>query len=152
MNNTTLGRSLLLAVAAVTLAACGSQPTDTSRDRDALSGDLEGPVVGQRWNLLLVGTDERLSMPQPAHFTISPDGRVTGSDGCNQMNGRVRLGESQRIEFSQLATTRRACPQAEDAARVTGMLETAYRYLIDHDRLVFFGPDQRVLGGFRRAD
>ncbi len=148
MKMTVVARLGLVMAAATLLAACGSRP-DAPPEREA---SLSGPVVEQRWNLLLVGTDERLSLPEPAWFRIAADGSVTGSDGCNTMNGRVRLGENQRIEFSQLATTRRACPQGEDAARVTGMLETAYRYLIDHDRLVFFGPDQRVLGGWRKAN
>ena len=119
-------------------------------DVDCVSSDH--PVVGQRWNLLLVGTDERLSMPETPHFVVSPDGRVTGSDGCNQLNGRVSLDAGNRIQFSELATTRRGCPQLEEAQRITGMLENAYRFLIDHDRLVFFGPDQRVLGGWRKAN
>jgi heat shock protein HslJ len=149
MKTTVVARLGLLAAAATLLVACGGRPDAPPSDREVR---LDGPVVEQRWNLLLVGTDERLSLPESAWFRIDENGRVTGSDGCNQMNGRVRLGENQRIEFSELVTTRRACPQAQDAARVTGMLETAYRYLIDHDRLVFFGPDQRVLGGWRKAN
>ena len=142
-------RPLLVLAAAALLAACGSRSPAPSEDS---SGALEGPLVEQRWSLLLVGTSERLSMPETPWFEIDRDGRLVGSDGCNEMRGRVRLGDSQRIEVTELATTRRGCPQLEDAARVGGMLETAYRYLIDHDRLVFFGPDQRVLGGWRQAN
>jgi len=144
-----LRNTLLLAAGALLLAACSSRPAPQIDDPTAR---LEGPVVDQRWNLLLVGTNDRLEMPERPHFVIDRDGRVSGSDGCNRLIGRAALGENNRIEFSELATTRRACPRAEDAARVTGMLENAYRYLIDHDRLVFFGPDQRVLGGWRRVD
>jgi len=142
-------RPLLVLAAAALLAACGSRSPAPAEDS---SGALEGPLVEQRWNLLLVGTSERLSMPETPWFEIGREGRLVGSDGCNEMRGRVRLGDSQRIEVTELATTRRGCPQLEDAARVTAMLETAYRYLIDHDRLVFFGPDQRVLGGWRQAN
>lgn len=145
-----LRNTLMLAAGALLLAACGGGPAPQVADEP--SARLEGPVVDQRWNLLLVGTDERLEMPERPHFVIERDGRVSGSDGCNRLTGRAALGENNRIAFSDLATTRRACPRAEDAARVTGMLENAYRYLIDHDRLVFFGPDQRVLGGWRRVD
>ncbi|MCL7941943.1 META domain-containing protein [Halomonas sp. ATCH28] len=145
-----LRNTLLLATGALLLAACGGGPAPQVADEP--TARLEGPVVDQRWNLLLVGTDERLEMPERPHFVIDRDGRVSGSDGCNRLTGRAALGENNRIAFSDLATTRRACPRAEDAARVTGMLENAYRYLIDHDRLVFFGPDQRVLGGWRRVD
>lgn len=149
MKRTLVARLGLMLAAAALLAACGSQPSEPIR-QDRVASDH--PVVGQRWNLLLVGTDERLAMPDTPHFSISPDGRVTGSDGCNSLNGRAILGEGNRIEFSELATTRRGCPQLDDARRITGMLENAYRFLIDHDRLVFFGPDQRVLGGWRRAN
>lgn len=146
----TLRNTALLAVGALLLAACSGGPAP--RVVDEPSARLEGPVVDQRWNLLLVGTSERLDMPTRPYFVIDGEGRVSGSDGCNQLTGQAALGDNQRIAFTELATTRRACPRAEDAARVTGMLENAYRYLIDHDRLVFFGPDQRVLGGWRRVD
>ncbi|MBR9906197.1 MAG: META domain-containing protein [Gammaproteobacteria bacterium] len=143
----------LLASAALLLSACSSAPGPSSVPQDGPSGSsLSGAIVDQRWNLLLVGTDERLSMPEAAFFQISPDGSVTGHDGCNRFTGEVTLGENQRIEFSELATTRMACPKMEDAQRVTNMLESAYRYLIDHDRLVFFGPDSRVLGGWREGN
>ncbi|WP_104204454.1 META domain-containing protein [Billgrantia saliphila] len=151
MSKTRIGHVLTLALIALTLAACSSRPAEVTRD-DAYVIDADNPVVGQRWNLLLLGTDERLSMPNTPHFVIAADGRVSGSDGCNELNGRARLGDGNRIEFSELSTTRRGCPQLDDARRITGMMEDAYRYLIDHDRLVFFGPDQRVLGGWRRAN
>jgi|TARA_B100000929_G_scaffold196934_1_gene156192 heat shock protein HslJ len=136
---------------ALLLSACGSTPQQERTDVPQ-GGTLSGPVVEQRWNLLLVGTDERLSMPETPFFRIGRDGKVNGSDGCNQFTGKVSLGESQRISFSELASTRMACPNMEDAKRVTDMLDNAYRYLIDHDRLVFFGPDSRVLGGWREAN
>lgn len=143
-----LNKSLTVLLGVLTLAACSGQP---ARQDSGATDELSGPIVGPRWNLLLVGTNERLSLPESAHFVIARDGSVSGSDGCNPLRGQVRLGERQRIEFQDFATTRQGCAQAQDAERVREMLETAYRFLIDHDRLVFFGPDQRVLGGFRRA-
>ncbi|MGP9767674.1 META domain-containing protein [Halomonas sp. AOP13-D3-9] len=143
----------LLASAALLLSACSSAPGPSSVPQDGSSGSsLSGAIVDQRWNLLLMGTDERLSMPETPFFQISKDGKVSGHDGCNRFTGQVTLGENQRIEFGELATTRMACPQLADAQRVTDMLESAYRYLIDHDRLVFFGPDSRVLGGWREGN
>ncbi|MGO2390710.1 MULTISPECIES: META domain-containing protein [Halomonadaceae] len=142
----------LLASAALLLSACSSTPGPSSATGGQMSGSsLSGPIVEQRWNLLLVGTDERLSMSETPYFQIAKDGKVSGYDGCNRFTGEVTLGDSQRIAFSELATTRMACPQMADAKRVTDMMETAYRYLIDHDRLVFFGPDSRVLGGWREG-
>lgn len=146
-------RLVPLLVSALLLSACSSTPGPSSASQQGSSdSSLSGAIVEQRWNLLLMGTDERLSMPETPFFQISGDGSVSGHDGCNRFTGSVTLGENQRIEFSELATTRMACPQMADAKRVTEMMETAYRYLIDHDRLVFFGPDSRVLGGWREGN
>lgn len=154
MKQSKVGKGLALiaaAVGVVLVAGCSSAP-QPERMEAPRSTSLSGPIVEQRWNLLLVGTDERLAMPEAPFFRISKDGKVSGHDGCNQFTGNVSLGDNQRIEFGELATTRMACPQMGDAQRVTNMMETAYRYLIDHDRLVFFGPDSRVLGGWREGN
>nr|WP_295709710.1 META domain-containing protein [uncultured Halomonas sp.] len=142
----------LLASSVLLLSACSSAPGPSTATQESGGSSLSGAIVDQRWNLLLVGTDERLSMPETPFFQIARDGSVSGHDGCNRLTGKVTLGENQRIAFSELATTRMACPQMGDAKRVTEMMETAYRYLIDHDRLVFFGPDSRVLGGWREGN
>ncbi|MDN6179394.1 MAG: META domain-containing protein [Halomonas subglaciescola] len=136
------------------LAACSSAPPATDGADDADAADpptLSGEVIDQRFNLLLLGTHERIKLPEAAHFRIAPDGSVSGSDGCNRFTGKVSLGDKERIDFDELATTRKACPALDDAKRVTDMLENAYRYLIDHDRLVFFGPDSRVIGGWQKV-
>ena len=142
-----------LASLALLLSACSSAPGPSSpAPQGPGDSSFSGAIVEQRWNLLLVGTDERLAMPETPFFHISREGKVSGSDGCNRITGQVKLGDNQRIEFSNLGTTRMAWPQMGDAKRVTDMMESAYRYLIDHDRLVFFGPDSRVLGGWREGN
>lgn len=147
------GRLALAGASLLVLAACSSTP-QAPADKEDDDGANEQPsaVVDKRWNFLLLGTDERLGFDDRPYFEISSDSRVSGYDGCNRFSGAVELGDNQRIEFKQMVSTRMACPNMDDAQRVTDMLNNAYRYLIDHDRLVFFAPDSRVLGGWRQAD
>lgn len=140
---------LLIAALVVLLAGCAGGGKMPSSGEGAQS--LSGPLVGERWTLLLVGTSDRLEFATKPWFEISPQGEVTGFDGCNRITTRVTLGANNHIAFDDIASTRMACPDMDKARRVTDMLDTAYGYLIDHDRLVFFGPDQRVLGGWRRS-
>lgn len=139
---------LMIAALVALLVGCSS-------DTQAPSGDNTQPLpdalTGKRWNLLLVGTSDRLEFDTKPWFEISPQGKVTGFDGCNQITAGVTLGADNHIDFAELASTRMACPDMDKVQRVTEMLEAAYGYLIDHDRLVFFGPDQRVLGGWRQG-
>lgn len=110
-------------------------------------------LIGPTWELILIGTDERWLGAQPAHFSLTDSGRelrLYGSDGCNRLQGTVRLGEGGAITISELASTRMACAGYSQAPRVAELLSKAHRYLIDHDRLVFMGRDGHVLGGFQR--
>ncbi|XGA79133.1 META domain-containing protein [Halomonas sp. CH40] len=146
------GRIALAGAAMLLLTACGSTPEAPVDADNAEASSQPSAVVDQRWNFLLLGTDERLEFDERPYFEIGSDGSVNGFDGCNRFFGQVELGENQRIEFKQMASTRMACPNMGDAQRVTDMMLNAYRYLIDHDRLVFFASDSRVLGGWRQAD
>ena len=147
-----LRRTAAFALFTLALSACSSQPGPTVGGGDtAAPGSVSSPLVGKRWNLLLVGTSDRRSMPQKPYFEVASDGSVSGSDGCNRFTGTVSFGDSQRIDFSELTATRMACANPQGAQQVREMLDNAYRYLIDHDRLVFFGPNSLVLGGFRDA-
>ncbi len=42
---------------------------------------------------------------------LGPDGRVSGSGGCNAVSGRAELSGS-ALSFGPLATTRKLCPPA----------------------------------------
>jgi len=109
-------------------------------------------VMDKRWNFLLLGTDERLDFDEKPYFEISTDGSVSGYDGCNRFSGQAELGENMHIEFKQLASTRMACPDIDDAQQVIDMLNNTNSYQIDDDILVFFAPDSRKLGSWTHED
>ncbi|WP_345751691.1 META domain-containing protein [Microbacterium rhizophilus] len=47
------------------------------------------------------------------NVTISDDGTVVGSDGCNRLTGKGTI-DGDRIEFGDLAQTRMACAEGTD--------------------------------------
>ncbi|MGO2132549.1 MAG: META domain-containing protein [Halomonas sp.] len=145
-------QTLLIAMAALLALLVGCASDEGSPQKGGSHKKLSGPLIGERWTLLLVGTSERLAFETQPWFEISPNGEVSGFDGCNPIMTNVTLGENHHIEFGDIASGRMACPDMENSRQVTEMLNTAYGYLIDHDRLVFFGPDQRVLGGWRESN
>lgn len=131
------------------LAGCASDSGSVTPPQDDKKG---AAVVGQRWNLLLLGTSERWSGDgETPWIKIDANGRLSGTNGCNRLMGEVSFPQGQRIEITGLASTRMACPNSTNSQRVNQLLENAYRYLIDHDRLVLIGPNGRVLGGFRQG-
>lgn len=66
---------------------------------------------------------------------IAGDGRVTGSGGCNRIAGQARI-EGAAIAFSQMASTRMACPPAvmDQEAKFLAVLGEVSRWRIDELR------------------
>lgn len=66
-----------------------------------------------RWNLTdLNGQPIAIGSRDTPHLLFYPGqvSRVSGSTGCNRLNGNFELSTMHKIKFSPLATTRMACP------------------------------------------
>ena len=66
-------------------------------------------VVDIGGNPVAAGRPER----QP-HLVFSPEGRISGSTGCNRLTGTYQL-DGKALKFSPLAMTKMACPPPLDA-------------------------------------
>ena len=70
---------------------------------------------GTEWTLQRAETPDGRVTPEADVPTLQiEDGRIAGSDGCNQFSGSVQAADGQ-IAVSHLASTKRACPPPFDA-------------------------------------
>lgn len=78
-----------------------------------------------------VGTWGDPGAENAAYLSLSSDGGLTGSDGCNQLTGTWKINDND-ISFEDVASTRMACPDGQavleglDSARVSGDTMTVY--------------------------
>ncbi|WP_405138460.1 META domain-containing protein [Nocardia sp. NBC_01388] len=120
------------------LTITGNGITVTLQDRKVAQPGK--PLTETTWIVTeLLHTDavvrsQTLDEVRPA-LTIAPDGTLTGSAGCNQMNGRAEIDGSD-ISF-HVATTRMLCdPQVMDVERdVLAVLNGKATAAIDSDTL-----------------
>lgn len=70
------------------------------------------------------------------YFTLnSKDNRVNGYSGCNTFMGTYKL-EGTKISFSQMASTRMACPDSDiNESEILSVFETADNFTIADGRL-----------------
>ncbi|MEO8315586.1 MAG: META domain-containing protein [Pseudomonadota bacterium] len=61
--------------------------------------------------------------------------KASGSGGCNQMTGRYTLSGTDEIRFSDMVSTRMACPGMELEQDFLKSLEQTVRWRIDGERL-----------------
>jgi copper homeostasis protein (lipoprotein) len=100
------------------------------------------PLRGTRWVLSEIhgqpvvqrGEDERAPW-----FILGADSdRIHGFGGCNTFNGTYKLEEGDRIGFSQMASTKMACPglEVDYESMVFEVLEMADNYSLRDDMLL----------------
>ncbi len=109
-------RLLLVLTAVLLLQACSS--FNISSDKDKL--------VSYYWAIPEVGKADK-------YFSFDKDKQVSGFLGCNVFRGSVAI-KGNKINFSQLAITRRACFSTEKMQAEQNMikvLENASFYEID---------------------
>jgi heat shock protein HslJ len=118
----------------LTVTAGGT--TISLTDRKTAEPDLA--LDGTKWRLETVISGETASHQAgsgKAWITLNGD-RVTGSTGCNELQGKVARGTG-TLTFGELATTRRACPGDAGKLEQTllGNLKGDVSYEIDANRL-----------------
>lgn len=126
-------------------------------DNYTISGDILSLNVGRRaplavfkkstskitekyWKLkTLEGKEVKMTKNQEReiHFILKVnDNSLNGFAGCNTFNGTYTLKEGNRIEFSKIATTLKACPDvAINESEFLKVFELANNYTINGDEL-----------------
>lgn len=144
------------AALAATLAVSGCATNPGASDTQAVAdtqaaGDSQAAseaLVGTYWKLMTLGgrpvavADNQ----REAHLVLGQDGRVSGSTGCNRLMGSYTL-QGDTLTFSQLASTRMACPaemMALEQAWLTTLSDTAH-YSISGQRLVLEDANEQPL-------
>jgi heat shock protein HslJ len=126
---------LSVCIVVILLAACSSSGAQQG------GGDLTGQV----WVLTeLMGKAPVANTGISAQF--SPDGKVSGSAGCNQYNGSYTTSGSS-ITISNLANTMMACEQAvmDQESAYLAALGDAKTYAVKGDTLTLNGADGNAL-------
>ncbi len=123
---------ILVIISAALLLSCAT-------DRQAASPDEENVITDRYWKLIELNGREITfdnNMMKEAHIILNKnDYRITGSGGCNLINGSFMLSKGQRISFTQIASTMMSCPDIEIETEFLKVLEMCDNYSINDDVL-----------------
>ncbi|MCB1675449.1 MAG: META domain-containing protein [Halioglobus sp.] len=90
------------------------------------------------WRLtrIAAGAAERYDGQRVAHLVFREDGAVSGSDGCNSLNGQFRTAGEGGLDLTHMASTRMACAHGmEQALHFTQALQNVAAYRIEGSHL-----------------
>jgi uncharacterized lipoprotein YbaY/heat shock protein HslJ len=109
-------------------------------------------LTGTRWRLVALG-DEAVIPPEgrtaPDLVLQGAERRAVGSNGCNRYMAGYTV-EGDRIQFAPAATTRMACPGAEELARrFDESLASVLRWRVLGEQLELYDAGDRLLARFQ---
>lgn len=126
-------------VVTLTLVGCGlgKQKSGTTH----IQGTLDQTTITEKYWKLVRLEGQKVTMAKnqerEIHFMLKTEqNQVRGFAGCNTFNGTYTLEKGQRIRFSPLAATLKACPEVEvNESEFFKVFELADNYSIDGDTL-----------------
>ncbi len=91
-------------------------------------------IVEKYWKLIELNgqkIDDLATQGREAHFVLEQDNnRVLGNSSCNHFGGNYQLSAGNRIQFSDLFSTRMACANMEIEYQFINALEAADNYTL----------------------
>lgn len=137
---------IAFAFAAILVAGCGDkypkkQKNDAVETSNKVDNSLDKtPITEKYWKLVTL-EGQKVTMAQnqerETYFMLKNDQQqVRGFAGCNTFNGTYTLEKGQRIRFSPLAATLKACPDVDvNESELFKVFELADNYSINGDTL-----------------
>lgn len=125
--------------------AVSSQPSPAAQI-EAESGHTTVSLAGTEWLVADIG-GKAVANPSQTSVKFAAEGNVSGTTGCNNFTGTAKI-EQDRVSFSPLATTRKACEGdlATQEQTFLKALEGVHRFTVDSSgQLQLLGADGQTL-------
>lgn len=155
-----------LALIAFTVMSCNTgkksnSNSETSEDDAEMTttentNDVQS-IENTKWIITtLEGQDmsDREKNGQIIYFTLnSEENTVHGFSGCNTFMGTYTIEEGNRISFSQLGSTRMACPDAKiNESQILSIFENADNFTISDGKLALNKAKRAPLAEFKKGE
>lgn len=137
--------SLLLALGFF-LVSCGDSSKKEEKQEPEISKEITplaepsaemASIQMQKWEVTdLIYDDDGMGIAlEKKPYLIFRDGRASGFAGCNSMVGEYVEGENYGLNFNNMASTKKMCPEAAvTETRLLELLEGAYSYELNSDK------------------
>ena len=139
--------ALVIVLVAITVGCCNCRSYQKKNRR---------PLEGTTWQLVqLEGAN--LSA-QGEQFTLTlhaEEHRLSGMGACNHLMGEYTLGENRAITFSQIVSTRMACPEGDaEERKFIATIESTTHYDMDGPMLMLLsnGELRAILRALPQAE
>jgi heat shock protein HslJ len=90
--------------------------------------------------------------PKKPHIILwAGEQRLTGSGGCNTLNGNFQSGQQNSLSFSQIASTKMACADAAYENEFYRIIKQTRFYVVEGNNVHFQDSDKLTIATFKSA-
>lgn len=134
------------------------------KDGEKITGDLESfylmhkvndKLVGKKWHLASFMDKEiqyKEAKSEHAYIEFLEDFTIVGYTGCNNLQGAYDVGDAQKLKFSKMVNTLKACPEMETEADFLKTINNTATYAFEEHALVVYDKDHQKLATFKAAN
>ncbi len=138
--------------------------TQLDEDGNKIIGDMQSlyilnkvtdQLVGEKWHLFSFKGKEiqyKEAMSEHAYLEFKDDFTLVGYTGCNNLQGAYEVEAPQKIKFSQLLNTLKACPEMQIEAEFLKIINATTSYAFEDHTLVLYDKDHQKLAVFKAAN
>ena len=142
---------ILFILISATILGCNTEKKpdqSTSQTEEATQQHNQTKLTDTYWKLVRLQGEmvPEHDEQREAHIVLKNDSlRVTGSGGCNVLNGTYELGDENRISFSKMATTMMSCPDMDTEQQFLEAFEKVEFYRVKGDTLWLNDGNEQTL-------
>ena len=138
--------------------------THLDKDGNKISGDMEAlyvlkklndKLVGKKWHLVSFRGEEiqlKEAKSEHAYIEFNENFTIIGYTGCNNLQGAFEVEGAQKIKFSQLINTLKACPELETENEFLKTMNATASYAFEDHALVMYDNEHQKLATFKAAN
>lgn len=151
-------KSITLAIIALTIMSCNTGKKSNSDNSETTTDSTNevASIENTKWVITTLEGKDTSGWEkdgQVIYFTLNPEGnRVNGYSGCNTFMGTYKIDQGNRISFSQMASTRMACPADDiNESEILSIFENADNFTVSDGKLSLNKAKRAPLAVFKKG-
>jgi len=139
--------TLLLTTVSKSASGQNKLPQTTTTAVNSASDQLIGP----KWKLFELhgqAVVRNAQSKEDSYIRFTKEGTISAYTGCNNMTGSYQVHKGFGIKFTNIASTRMACPDMKTEQILNQVLQTADNFTIKGRRLTLSKAGQKPLAVF----
>ncbi|MDQ3015224.1 MAG: META domain-containing protein [Bacteroidota bacterium] len=128
-----------------------NNPPATDTVNTSVDNSPASPVTGKRWILNELNGKAVNTYPEQnkqAYIMMDPGGQAQGNGGCNGIGGSYTTSGNDGISFSQLISTKMACPDMTLESDFQNALQSSTSFVVDGMHLTLKNAEGTAIAKF----